>query len=261
MNCTSNRRMKLPILSIISSLPVWAFTVVIIGFDWNSYTLLTSIPSYMREVLYFDISENAGLSALPYTAVWFGQLWFGWLSDRLLSRNVFSLNVVRRLMTSVGMFGPGVVMIAISFFDCRYKYVVVALFTFGLVLNSGMFAGGLLNPIEISPRHSGIIFSAANTLSALTGVAAPLVVDVLTPQHTYSQWRNVFYVGAAVYFATGLFFVCFSSSTIQLWAVVPEDRLDDAELNHRTLSKEVEPLNELSDPVVIKVVDARHISA
>ncbi|KAF7262532.1 hypothetical protein EG68_00210 [Paragonimus skrjabini miyazakii] len=207
-----------PVLAMLKSLPLWAFIVMVVGYDWNSYTFLTSMPAFMREALRFDIDENTGLSALPYIGLWCGQFISGWLSDWILSRKFFSVTIVRKLMTAVGMFGPAIMLLLISFLDCRAKYAVVALFTVGLILNSGVFVGGLLNPVELSPQYAGLIFSAANTLSSLTGVGAPLLASVLTQNGSYEEWRNVFFVGATIYFVTGLFFVLFSSSSLQRWS-------------------------------------------
>ncbi|KAH9585863.1 hypothetical protein MS3_00006977 [Schistosoma haematobium] len=97
-----NSQGKIPIKSILTSLPVWAFIVVNIGIDWNLYTFLTSVPTYMREVLHFDFQQNALLSSLPYIGMWIGQLIFGWISDILLTRRILTLSVVRKLMNSIG---------------------------------------------------------------------------------------------------------------------------------------------------------------
>ncbi|KAA0194640.1 Solute carrier family 17 (Anion/sugar transporter) member 5 [Fasciolopsis buskii] len=229
---TSKRREKasprpkyscIPIRSILTSIPVWAFVAINVGFDWNGYTFLTSMPAYMREVLKFDIQENAGLSALPYVGLWIGQISTGWLSDRIIARRQLSVGVVRKLMTCIGTFGPGVTLITMSFLDCHLKYVVVTLFTVGLMMNSGVFSGGLLNPIEISPRHAGFIFAGSNSLSAATGFIGPIVVSALTPHKSYQEWRYVFYLGAAIYALSGLIFLVFSSSKIQPWAIDSSD--------------------------------------
>ncbi|CAH8524586.1 unnamed protein product [Schistosoma margrebowiei] len=176
-----NSQGKIPIKSILTSLPVWSFIVVNIGIDWNLYTFLTSVPTYMREVLHFDFQQNALLSSLPYIGMWIGQLIFGWISDILLTRRILTLSVVRKLMNSIGMFGPALLMILITLFDHHNKYAVVILLTFGLFLSSGVFSGGMLSPIEITPKYSGLLFSASNSLGALTGFLSPVVANALTP--------------------------------------------------------------------------------
>ncbi|KAA3674671.1 MFS transporter, ACS family, solute carrier family 17, member 5 [Paragonimus westermani] len=228
----SEKKPPAPVLAMLKSLPLWAFVVVVVGYDWNSYTFLTSMPTFMRDALRFDINEASG-------------------------KLVF-------IMYKMWMFGPATMLLLISLFDCRAKYAVVALFTVGLLLSSGVFVGGLLNPVELSPQYAGLIFSAANTMSSLTGVGAPLLANILTPNKpnilvqtgnfylvlrftewqslfgsfsynaasptvvavefalyptgSYEEWRNVFIVGATIYFVTGLFFVLFSSSSLQRWS-------------------------------------------
>ncbi|KAH8862318.1 inorganic phosphate cotransporter [Schistosoma japonicum] len=198
----NDKKGKIPFKSILTSLPVWAFVFVNIGIDWNLYTFLTSVPTYMREVLHFDFQRNALLSSIPYIGMWIGQILFG-------------------------MFGPAILMILITLFDCRYKYVVVILLTFGLFLSSGVFSGGMLSPIEITPKYSGFLFSASNSVGALTGFLTPVVANALTPDKTFEQWRYVFYLGAAIFLIAGLFFLLFSSFTVQSWAIEVTDTSSD----------------------------------
>ncbi|TNN07309.1 Sialin isoform 2 [Schistosoma japonicum] len=223
----NDKKGKIPFKSILTSLPVWAFVFVNIGIDWNLYTFLTSVPTYMREVLHFDFQRNALLSSIPYIGMWIGQILFGWLSDIFLTRRILTLSAVRKLMNSIGMFGPAVLMILITLFDCRYKYVVVILLTFGLFLSSGVFSGGMLSPIEITPKYSGFLFSASNSVGALTGFLTPVVANALTPDKTFEQWRYVFYLGAAIFLIAGLFFLLFSSFTVQSWAIEVTDTSSD----------------------------------
>lgn len=89
------------------------------------------------------------------------------------------------------MFVPALMLLLITLFDCRHKYVVIALFFVGLTMSSGVFSGGMLNPIEISPRHSGLIFATSNSVSAITGFLAPYVASLMTPNVSYyGQWVN-----------------------------------------------------------------------
>jgi len=44
-----------PWRNILTSVPVYAVVVVNILSDWGAYTLLTNIPTYMKEVLKLDI--------------------------------------------------------------------------------------------------------------------------------------------------------------------------------------------------------------
>ncbi|CAH8528547.1 unnamed protein product [Schistosoma haematobium] len=141
-------------------------------------------------------------------------------------------------MNSIGMFGPALLMILITLFDYHNKYAVVILLTFGLFLSSGVFSGGMLSPIEITPKYSGLLFSASNSLGALTGFLSPVVANALTPDKTYEQWRYVFYLGSVIFLIAGFIFLIFSSSNIQSWAieVIDYDDDDDVADNHHSLT-------------------------
>lgn len=55
---------------------------------------------------------------------------------------------------------------------------------------------------------------------------------------TYEQWRYVFYVGSVIFLIAGFFFLIFSSSNIQSWAieVIDYDDDDDVADNHHSLT-------------------------
>ena len=49
------QKVVIPWRDILTSLPVFAIVVTNVTCLWQGYTLLTNIPTYMREVLRFDI--------------------------------------------------------------------------------------------------------------------------------------------------------------------------------------------------------------
>lgn len=46
-----------PWLSIVTSGPVWAILVAHVCNNWGGYTLLTNLPTFMKEVLKYDIKQ------------------------------------------------------------------------------------------------------------------------------------------------------------------------------------------------------------
>jgi len=47
----------MPWLKIVTSGPVWAIVIANFSTDWALYTYLTSIPTFYKEVLFFDIQS------------------------------------------------------------------------------------------------------------------------------------------------------------------------------------------------------------
>lgn len=54
---TSANKKRTPWFAILKSIPFWAILIVHCAQNWGYWTLLTEIPSYMKEVLDFDIES------------------------------------------------------------------------------------------------------------------------------------------------------------------------------------------------------------
>ena len=49
--------MKVPWKSIATSVPVWAVTIAHFTNNWGYYTLLTCLPTYLKNILHFDMKS------------------------------------------------------------------------------------------------------------------------------------------------------------------------------------------------------------
>lgn len=88
--------------SILKSLPLWAIVVAHFSYNWSFYTLLTLLPTYMKEILRFNVQENGFLSALPYFGCWLCMILCGQAADYLRVKWNFSTISVRRIFSLVG---------------------------------------------------------------------------------------------------------------------------------------------------------------
>jgi ACS family sodium-dependent inorganic phosphate cotransporter-like MFS transporter 5 len=75
---------------------------------------------------------------------------------------------------------PAILIIAVGFIDCTNAVLAVGLLSVGVAACGAFFSGYVINPVDIGPRYSGIIFGISNTLASATGFAAPYMVGVLT---------------------------------------------------------------------------------
>uniref|UniRef100_A0A452GGN7 Major facilitator superfamily (MFS) profile domain-containing protein n=1 Tax=Gopherus agassizii TaxID=38772 RepID=A0A452GGN7_9SAUR len=202
-NQGSSHGRSLPLLAVMKSLPLWAIAVT---YFWLFYMLLMSMPTYMNDVLHFDIRENGLLSALPYMGNWLGTIVSGLLADFLLSKHMFSTAMVRKLFSMLGMMLPAVSLLAVSYVGCDYTAAVVF-----LTLSMTIFS-------SLLPRYVGFLLGVTNIFGTVLGIIAPtiLITPCLVPPQT--GWRNVFFVSAALNLFGLLFYVTFGSGTIQDWA-------------------------------------------
>ncbi|XP_067389936.1 sialin-like isoform X3 [Emydura macquarii macquarii] len=237
----SSHGRSLPLLAMMRSLPLWAIAVAYFCNDWLFYMLLTSMPTYLNNVLHFDIRENGLLSALPYIGNWLGTMVSGLLADFLLSKHGFSTATVRKLFSGLGkdfclqvlstnrhavskvtllplgMLLPAVSLVAVSYVGCNYTAAVVFL-TLSMTVISMCGAGFNINHVDIAPRYAGFLLGITNTFGTISGIIAPTAVGFLTSQDLLTGWRNVFFVAAALNLFGLLFYVTFGSGTIQDWA-------------------------------------------
>lgn len=59
-------RQQIPWIKIFTSGPVWAIIIADMGLQFNTNIILNELPSYMDQVLHFNIKENGLLSSLPF---------------------------------------------------------------------------------------------------------------------------------------------------------------------------------------------------
>ncbi|XP_046991860.1 putative inorganic phosphate cotransporter [Schistocerca americana] len=99
----SRERMKFPTpwVSIFTSLPVFALAVATMTECWGFYTLLTETPTYLSNVLGFDIASNGLLSALPYVVNCVLSLSFSWIVNSVQKKLIFSKAALRKVANSI----------------------------------------------------------------------------------------------------------------------------------------------------------------
>jgi len=131
-NVISNPLGKTPWLEMAKSKPLWGLVVTHSASNFGTYLFLTQLPTYMREILKFDIKSNGALSALPYLAFWFAIIVASVTSDKLIQSKALSKTLVRKIFNSLGLILPMTAVIGLCFVDCSIPYAGVALLTYGL---------------------------------------------------------------------------------------------------------------------------------
>ncbi|KAM9268015.1 LOW QUALITY PROTEIN: sodium-dependent phosphate transport protein 3-like, partial [Morus bassanus] len=213
----SSHGRSLPLVAMAKSLPLWAITIACFCTDWLFYMLLTSMPTFMSNVLHFDLRENGLLSSLPYVGNGLGHILAGLLADFLLARRVLGTAAVRKLFSALGMLLPAVFLVTVPYIGCS-STVVVVLLTLALTIISMTGAGININHIDIAPRYAGFLLGITNTFGIVAGIIAPTAVGLLVSQDLQTGWRNAFFVSAALNLFGLTFYIAFGSGTIQDWA-------------------------------------------
>ncbi|XP_014229479.1 putative inorganic phosphate cotransporter isoform X1 [Trichogramma pretiosum] len=223
-----------PWREIFTSMPFWSIMVAHMGHNYGYETLMTELPTYMKQVLKFDIKHNGAISALPYLAMWIFSVLIAYVADWMIQRKIFGITATRKIVNSIGQFGPAVCLTAASYTGCNPTLTIVLL-TLGVGLNGGIYSGFKVNHLDISPRYAGVLMSFTNCTANMAGLLAPITAGYLisgTPSQ--AKWRSVFLVSACIYVICGTFYICFGSGVRQPW----DDPENDANVMDRIKKQE-----------------------
>ncbi|XP_031628445.1 putative inorganic phosphate cotransporter [Contarinia nasturtii] len=205
-----------PWTSILTSVPMIALVCAQIGHDWGFYIMVSDLPKYMSEVLQFSIKDNGTYSSLPYLVMWIVSVSTGWLSDFMIGRKFLTITGARKWFTAVAAIFPAIFIVLASYAGCD-KMLVVVMFTLAMGFMGTFYPGMKVNPLDLSPNYAGSIMAVTNGIGALTGVAAPVFVGVMTPNSSLTEWRIVFWITFVIFGVTTIIYSIWASAEVQPW--------------------------------------------
>lgn len=207
---------SVPWKAMLTSMPMWALIAVQIGHDWAFYTMSTDLPTYMANVLFFNISENGVLSSIPYLGMWFCCMITSWIADWLITNKYMTTTGVRKLGTTIASIGPSLFLLGASYARCD-KTLVVVMFVTGVTFLGSGIPSLKVNALDLSPNYSGTVMAISNGFASCTGFLTAYLVGKITPRDAISEWRNVFWIIFGVLMSTNVFYLIFASGEVQPW--------------------------------------------
>ncbi|XP_059350859.1 putative inorganic phosphate cotransporter [Daphnia carinata] len=212
--------LTVPWRAIATSGPFWAIFIAHTCANFGWYMLLVELPTYMKAILRFNISENAGLSAIPYLSLWiFSIIWSNRL-DWAKNKGWISTTTVRKLSTAIASIIPAACFVGVSLVGCN-RQAAVALMTVSTMFIAGTYCGFLTNHVDIAPNYAGTLMALTNTAATVPGFLVPAFVGHLTHgNQTLGQWKIIFYTSAAVYLVEFVAYTMLGSGEEQPWNTV-----------------------------------------
>lgn len=187
---TSGETKVTPWRSILLSPPFWALMVAHSAQNWGFWTLLTEIPSYMKDVLKFDIKQNSLLSAMPYLVMWLLCMAFSELSDALMNRKYMSVGAGRKIFNTIGHWVPAVALIALGYVTKESTTLAVFLLTIAVAMNAASYVGFLINHMDLSPNFAGTLMGLTNCGSNVMSLLGPLFVGVVVTDAVITETQT-----------------------------------------------------------------------
>ncbi|CAB0016293.1 unnamed protein product [Nesidiocoris tenuis] len=214
---TESKKMKIPWLSIATSIPMWALFLVQLAQNWGFWTLLTLMPTYIDKVLGFNIKENGLLSALPYIVMFFNAILFAFIADYMTTHNIRTVNFRRKMWNSIALYGGSAALLALATIETKTLGAIVLL-TIANGLNAGCYCGYLCNHLDLAPNFAGILMGITNGLSNITSILAPTIAGIIVQDDkSIEEWQTVFLTASAVFFVGNTIFLMFGSTKVQPW--------------------------------------------
>ncbi|CAH2043320.1 unnamed protein product, partial [Iphiclides podalirius] len=205
--------------------------------NWGWYMLLIELPFYMKQVLKFNMTENAVTTSLPFLSLWFFSIALSRTLDWMRGKGYITTTTARKIGTFFASAVPAVCLLSLCYVGCA-RGAAVALMAVGVTSIGGMFCGFLSNHIDIAPNFAGTLMALTNTVATIPGMVVPIFVGVLTHgNQTISAWRVIFFVTIGLYIIEIVVYTMFGSGEQQPWNEPPRPERDSAEkkpLNERT---------------------------
>lgn len=210
---------RIPWSSLLTSVPLWAILLTQCGQSWAFYTQLTELPTYMSNILHFDIQSNALLNAIPYLTSWFMGIACSALADWMLAKRYISQLNSYKLWNTISSVVPSLGLIGIIYVGCDWVWVTFMLAGVGS-LGGAVYAGNQMNHIALSPRFAGTMYGITNSAANICGFLAPYVIGlIINHRETLTQWHIVFWLAVGLNIAGNFIYLIFARADEQSWSL------------------------------------------
>ncbi|KAK5646087.1 hypothetical protein RI129_004551 [Pyrocoelia pectoralis] len=222
-----SRIVKHPWKSIATSIPVWAIIVATFSEDWGLYTLLTQLPTFMKDTLHFELASTGVMAGIPYLVMAVTTPIAGKVADSLLEREIFNITQVRKICNYAACIGPAVFLLAAAYLISPVGTTICMSVAVGM--SAFKWSGYGINHLDIAPQHASVLMGISNTFGTIPGIVSPIISGYIVTTPTDSQWQTVFIISSCIYILGGIFYGVFASGELEPWAVHMDKTKDDGE--------------------------------
>ncbi|XP_055627576.1 sialin [Toxorhynchites rutilus septentrionalis] len=223
-------KIKHPWKGILTSMAVWALVASHVAENWGFYTLLTQLPTFLKDTMHFHLEKTGFISAIPYLAM--GILLFvaGYLADLCQLKGWLTTTQVRRYFNCGAFLGQTVFMIIGAFI--LEPGPTIACITIAVGMGAFAWSGFAVNHLDLSPKSAGVLMGISNTFATIPGIVSPIVTGYITANKTDDEWRVVFYIAAGIYLVGCVIYWFWASGELQPWSIEAQEKAAQ-ELNGR----------------------------
>lgn len=217
-----------PLLAIFTNRQVLIIVGSFFFYSWFYYSLNITLPTFLKETMGVNLTENGFLSGLPTMCMALGVVTGGRLLQYLLTRWKFSRTNARKLLATVSFLVPAALLGVILVLPPGSTYATMALLCISNTIGVLMVSGGPLSAgPEVGPQYAGVIWGLAGSIGNLTGVLTPTLAAAMTPDKTLRQWRYFFLISVVALVAMDLVILLFWRSEVQPFAKTGQEEEEE----------------------------------
>nr|XP_046913027.1 sialin-like [Dermatophagoides farinae] len=207
----------IPYREIFTSSRVYGIILTAIGQNWAFLTILTYLPTYMKDVLHTDNKMTTIISGLPSL----GQAVFGWIcsyyTDRMRQHGTLSITTIRKINAFITYIPPAIFMAIIPVVGCD-QIASSTLLILAVTLSGACFSGFNSTHVDMAPDFAGTLMGLTNSIGNIPGFIVPKVIEAFTKnQSTIKTWSYVWYLAAAINVLTTLIYTFMCTAEEQTW--------------------------------------------
>ncbi|KAG4073805.1 hypothetical protein HA402_001029 [Bradysia odoriphaga] len=209
-----------PWKAIFTSPALYAICASHFSENWGFYTLITQLPTFLKDTMGYDLNKTGFLSAAPYLAM--GILLFvaGYMADIFQVKGWLTTTQVRKYFNCGAFLFQTVFMMLAAYLLHPVWSVVCIIIAVGL--GAYAWCGFAVNHLDIAPRHASVLMGITNTLATIPGIVSPTLTGVLVKNKDENEWRIVFYISSGIYLVGCVIYWFWCSGEVQPWAIIEE---------------------------------------
>ncbi|KAL1375112.1 hypothetical protein pipiens_017700 [Culex pipiens pipiens] len=180
---------------------------------WGSTTILTKLPSFLKENFNYEVAPSAFISTLPYLATTIALKIAGSQADRLTG--LCTTTQVRRNFTCAAFIAQVIFMLAGALVLNAIQTAI--LMSLAVAMRALGWAGYIVNLLDLSPRSAGVMMGLVGSVGTIADITSLLVTGFLNG--TVEEWNVLFLITAGI-FLVGCFVYWFlASGELQPWSI------------------------------------------
>lgn len=198
--------------------------------DWIFFTLLTQLPTYLKEVLHYNIKEDYEYTSMAFGFMSISSLFTGILSDSAIKKKWCTSLKMRKTNTTVGLLIPSVCLLIVGYVGCDGTQAYI-IFCFSLFFKGCFYPGLKVNLNEMTLNFGGTLMGIANGVGATTAILVPFIQGRIASDNSLRNWRLIFWLTLFVVMFSNVIYISYAVESRRPWDLTDDEKSEENRFN------------------------------